>query len=89
MEAMYPVAKQANFAEHFVRTTSNWGVPWINNRIYRWRPFVYACDGQRHRRRARRSGDRLFVRLEHAADWPAVVAAALNVIREVPAPASA
>jgi hypothetical protein len=41
MEAMYPRAKQANFAEHFVRTTSNWGPPWINDRIYPWRPFVH------------------------------------------------
>jgi hypothetical protein len=41
IESMYPRAKQANFAERFVRTTSNWGPPWINDRIYPWRPFVY------------------------------------------------
>jgi hypothetical protein len=41
IEAMYPRAKQANFAERFVRTTSNWGPPWINDRIYPWRPFVH------------------------------------------------
>jgi hypothetical protein len=40
IEAMYPRAKQANFAERFVSTTSNWGPPWINDRIYPWRPFV-------------------------------------------------
>ena len=41
IEAMYPLARQAKFAEQFVRTTSNWQPPWINDRIYPWRPFVY------------------------------------------------
>jgi len=41
IEATYPRAKQANFAERFIRTTSNWGPPWINDRIHPWRPFVY------------------------------------------------
>jgi hypothetical protein len=41
IEAMYPLARQANFAEQFVKTTSNWQPPWINDRIYPWRPFVY------------------------------------------------
>ena len=41
IEATYPRAKQADFAERFVRTTSNWGPPWINDRIHPWRPFVY------------------------------------------------
>jgi hypothetical protein len=41
IEATYPRAKRANFAERFVRTTSNWGPPWINDRIHPWRPFVY------------------------------------------------
>jgi hypothetical protein len=41
IEATYPPAKQANFAEHFIRTTGNWGAPWINDRIYPWRPFVH------------------------------------------------
>ena len=41
IEATYPRAKQANFAERFIRTTSNWGPPWINDRIYPWRPFVH------------------------------------------------
>jgi hypothetical protein len=40
-EEMYPLAKEANFAERFIKTTSNWGTPWINDRIYPWRPFVY------------------------------------------------
>jgi len=41
VEAMYPLAKQANFARRFMETTSNWGTPWINDRIYPWRPFVH------------------------------------------------
>ena len=41
IEGMYPRAKQANFAEQFIRTTANWGPPWINDRIYPHRPFVY------------------------------------------------
>jgi cation transport regulator ChaC len=40
IEAMYPLARQANFAEQFVKTTSNWQPPWINDRIYPWRPSV-------------------------------------------------
>ena len=41
IEAMYPLARQGNFAEQFIKTTSNWQPPWINDRIYPWRPFVY------------------------------------------------
>jgi hypothetical protein len=41
IETTYPLARQANFAEQFLRTTSNWQPPWINDRIYPWRPFVY------------------------------------------------
>lgn len=41
IEAMYPLARQANFARRFIKTTSHWGPPWINDRIYPWRPFVY------------------------------------------------
>lgn len=40
IEAMYPLARQANFAEQFVKITSNWQPPWINDRIYPWRPSV-------------------------------------------------
>lgn len=41
VEAMYPVARQAGFAEQFIKTSSNWGPPWVNDRLYPWRPFVY------------------------------------------------
>jgi hypothetical protein len=39
--ATYPLFKQANFAQRFMETTRNWGTPWINDRIYPWRPFVH------------------------------------------------
>jgi hypothetical protein len=41
IEAMYPLARQSNFAEQFIKTTSNWQPPWVNDRIYPWRPFIY------------------------------------------------
>jgi hypothetical protein len=41
VEAAYPLARQAHFAERFIETTGNWGPPWINDRIYPWRPFVH------------------------------------------------
>ncbi|HEU4678720.1 MAG TPA: gamma-glutamylcyclotransferase family protein [Terrimicrobiaceae bacterium] len=41
IEALYPLARQGNFAEQFIKTTSDWQPPWINDRIYPWRPFVY------------------------------------------------
>jgi hypothetical protein len=41
VEAIYPLAKQANFAKQFIKTTSHWGTPWINDRIFPWRPFVH------------------------------------------------
>ena len=41
IEAIYPRARQGNFSEEFIKTTSNRQPPWINDRIYPWRPFVY------------------------------------------------
>lgn len=41
VESIYPLARQMNFAQRFMETTSNWGTPWINDRIYPWRPFVH------------------------------------------------
>jgi hypothetical protein len=38
---MYPLAENASFAEQFIRTCSDWKTPWINDRIYPWRPFIY------------------------------------------------
>ena len=41
IERMYALSKGANFAERFVRTTTNWGPPWINDRLYPWRPIIH------------------------------------------------
>ena len=41
IEAIYPLAKEAKFAEQFIRTCTDWKTPWINDRIYPWRPFIY------------------------------------------------
>jgi hypothetical protein len=41
IEAAYPLAQQAGFAERFIQTTSDWRPPWVNDRMYPWRPFVY------------------------------------------------
>jgi hypothetical protein len=41
IEAIYPLAKEANFAERFVKTCTDWKSPWINDRIFPYRPFIY------------------------------------------------
>jgi cation transport regulator ChaC len=41
IEATYPLAQATGFAKRFITTTSHWGPPWVNDRIYPWRPFVY------------------------------------------------
>lgn len=41
VEAAYPLAKGANFAVQFIKTCTDWQIPWINDRIYPWRPSIY------------------------------------------------
>lgn len=41
IEAMYPLAKKAGFAGQFIRTCTDWKTPWINDRLYPWRPFIH------------------------------------------------
>jgi len=41
IEAAYPLAKEAEFAEMFLRTSTNWSKFWVNDRIYPRRPFIY------------------------------------------------
>ena len=41
LEEMYPLARDAHFAEHFVKTCTDWKTPWINDRIFPYRPFIY------------------------------------------------
>lgn len=41
IESTYPLAKQASFAETFLRTCSNWSEWWVNDRLYPRRAFIY------------------------------------------------
>ncbi len=41
IEAMYPLARDAHFVERFVKTCTDWKTPWINDRIFPYRPFIY------------------------------------------------
>ena len=41
LEATYPMAKEAKFAETFLKTCSDWSKYWVNDRIYPRRAFIY------------------------------------------------
>jgi hypothetical protein len=41
IEATYPLAKEAEFAETFLKTSTNWSKYWVNDRIYPRRAFIY------------------------------------------------
>jgi Gamma-glutamyl cyclotransferase, AIG2-like len=41
LEATYPLAKNAKFAETFLKTCSNWSKYWVNDRLYPRRAFIY------------------------------------------------
>jgi Gamma-glutamyl cyclotransferase, AIG2-like len=41
IEATYPLAKKAKFAETFITTCSNWSEWWVNDRLYPRRAFIY------------------------------------------------
>ncbi len=41
IEAAYPLAKAAGFAVQFIKTCTDWQIPWVNDRIYPWRPTIY------------------------------------------------
>lgn len=41
IEATYPLAKEAKFAETFLKTSTNWSKYWVNDRIYPRRAFIY------------------------------------------------
>lgn len=42
IEAAYPLAKKASFAETFLKTSTNWNKYWVNDRLYPRRAFIYA-----------------------------------------------
>jgi hypothetical protein len=41
IEATYPLAKEAEFAEMFLRTSTDWSKYWVNDRIYPRRASIY------------------------------------------------
>ncbi|MFI9047418.1 hypothetical protein [Streptomyces sp. NPDC053427] len=41
IEDEFPASRTAKFAQNFFSTTTDWKTPWINDRIYPWRPFVH------------------------------------------------
>ena len=42
-EGAYPLANDAGFAEQFIKTCTDWKTPWVNDRIYPWRPSIYVA----------------------------------------------
>ncbi|WP_189187267.1 gamma-glutamylcyclotransferase family protein [Streptomyces albiflavescens] len=47
VEDEFPAARTAKFAQNFFTTTTDWRTPWINDRIYPWRPFVHVPQANR------------------------------------------
>jgi gamma-glutamylcyclotransferase (GGCT)/AIG2-like uncharacterized protein YtfP len=47
LEATYPLAKEAGFAETFLKTCSNWSSYWVNDRIYPRRAFIYVPNASK------------------------------------------
>jgi len=47
LEATYPMAKQAAFAETFLKTCSDWTKYWVNDRIYPRRAFIYVPNASK------------------------------------------
>jgi gamma-glutamylcyclotransferase (GGCT)/AIG2-like uncharacterized protein YtfP len=41
IEAAYPLAREAGFAEEFLKTSTDWSKYWVNDRIYPRRASVY------------------------------------------------
>lgn len=41
VEDEFPASRAAKFAQNFFTSTTDWRTPWINDRIYPWRPFVH------------------------------------------------
>lgn len=47
VESEFPASRAAKFARRFFTTTTDWKTPWINDRIYPWRPFVHVPQANR------------------------------------------
>jgi hypothetical protein len=47
IEATFPLAREAEFAETFLKTSTNWSKYWVNDRIYPRRAFIYVPNADR------------------------------------------
>ena len=47
IEATFPLAKEAEFAETFLKTSTDWSKYWVNDRIYPRRAYVYQPNAGR------------------------------------------
>ncbi|WP_133305565.1 gamma-glutamylcyclotransferase family protein [Streptomyces sp. AcE210] len=47
IEDEFPASRTAKFAQNFFTGTTDWKTPWINDRIYPWRPFVHVPQANR------------------------------------------
>lgn len=70
-EAAYPLAKEAKFAESFLKTTTGWSAWWVNDRLYPRRPFIYVPKASTIDGLLKRVlGDELFSKIEiEPASW--------------------
>ena len=47
IEAAYPLAKEAEFAETFLKTSTNWSKYWVNDRIYPRMAYLHQPNASR------------------------------------------
>jgi gamma-glutamylcyclotransferase (GGCT)/AIG2-like uncharacterized protein YtfP len=71
IEAAYPLAKEAEFAEMFLRTSTNWSKYWVNDRIYPRQPFIYLPNASKIDHLIRKAlGEETFTNIEmEPASW--------------------
>jgi hypothetical protein len=71
IEATYPLAKEAEFAETFLRTSTDWSKYWVNDRIYPRRAFIYLPNASKIDHLIRKAlGEEMFSNIEiESASW--------------------
>ncbi|MFG2891225.1 gamma-glutamylcyclotransferase family protein [Streptomyces sp. NPDC048248] len=47
VEDEFTASRTAKFAQKFFTSTTDWRTPWINDRIYPWRPFVHVPQAEK------------------------------------------
>jgi hypothetical protein len=71
IEAAYPLAKEAEFADTFLRTSTNWSKYWVNDRIYPRQPFIYLPNASKIDHLIQKAlGEEMFTNIEiEPASW--------------------